>query len=59
MKQVKFFNCNDSSILEKEINCWLQESKVCEKVIKVLYSATYARNITMHSAMILYETIQK
>lgn len=60
MTQIKLFKVDDplgKSILEEQVNQFLQENVSTIKVIDIKYTAECPRAFTHWTAMVIYETL--
>ena len=60
MTQIKLFKVDDplgKSILEEQVNQFLQENVLTIKVINIKYTAECPRAFTHWTAMVIYETL--
>ena len=60
MTQIKLFKVNDplgKSILEEQVNQFLQENVSTIKVINIKYTAECPRAFTHWTALVIYETL--
>ena len=60
MTQIKLFKVNDplgKSILEEQVNQFLQENVSTIKVIDIKYTAECPRAFTHWTALVIYETL--